>query len=77
MESESIRVPRVEDMTRVSASTLIRNIGQYMDESLRRGVVVQRHGRDTVVIVDVEEWKRLQGTLERQTPALSAEGAAA
>jgi hypothetical protein len=47
-------------MPKVSTTDLARQIGRFVDESLRReGVIVQRYGRDVAVLIDYQKWAQL------------------
>ena len=51
---------RMSEMPRVSTTDLVRQIGHFIDESLRSdGVIVQRYGRDVAVLVDIKKWEHL------------------
>jgi prevent-host-death family protein len=56
-------------MTRiVSASDAQKRFGEMVDAALREPVMVQRHGRDVVTMISVEEYRRLR-RLEREALA--------
>jgi prevent-host-death family protein len=56
-------------MTRiVSASDAQKRFGELVDAALREPVMVQRHGRDVVTMISVDEYKRLR-RLERDSLA--------
>jgi prevent-host-death family protein len=56
-------------MTRiVSASDAQKRFGELVDAALREPVMVQRHGRDVVMMISVEEYRRLR-RLEREAVA--------
>lgn len=56
-------------MTRiVSASDAQKRFGEMVDMALREPVMVQRHGRDVVTMISVDEYKRLR-RLERDSLA--------
>lgn len=56
-------------MTRiVSASDAQKRFGELVDAALREPVMVQRHGRDVVTMISVEEYRRLR-RLEREALA--------
>ena len=50
----------MNNMTTVAATDLKNRFGKIMDMARREPVIVQSHGRDTVVILDHEEYERLQ-----------------
>jgi prevent-host-death family protein len=47
-------------MIRVAATDLKNKLGQIIDQARREPVLVQSHGRDTVVIIDHAEFARLR-----------------
>jgi prevent-host-death family protein len=56
-------------MTRIiSASDAQKRFGEMVDMALREPVMVQRHGRDVVTMISVDEYKRLR-RLERDALA--------
>ncbi|CAA7623025.1 type II toxin-antitoxin system Phd/YefM family antitoxin [Magnetospirillum sp. UT-4] len=56
-------------MTRIiSASDAQKRFGEMVDMALREPVMVQRHGRDVVTMISVDEYKRLR-RLERDSLA--------
>jgi prevent-host-death family protein len=56
-------------MTRIiSASDAQKRFGEMVDTALREPVMVQRHGRDVVTMISVDEYKRLR-RLERDSLA--------
>jgi prevent-host-death family protein len=56
-------------MTRIiSASDAQKRFGELVDMALREPVMVQRHGRDVVTMISVEEYRRLR-RLERDSLA--------
>jgi prevent-host-death family protein len=62
----------VEDRTmkRVSAQELQRNIGEVQDIALVEPVAITHHGSERLVLLSVEEYKRLKG---RDRRALAVE----
>jgi prevent-host-death family protein len=48
------------DVLKVSAADFQRNIGRYQDLALRRPVAVTRNGRESCVLLSVEEYRRLK-----------------
>ena len=53
-------------MTKVSSAALVRGFGRYRSIAQREAVVVTNHGRDDVVMLSNEEYKRLS-ELDRQS----------
>jgi prevent-host-death family protein len=47
-------------MIKVSAADFQRNIGRYQDIALREPVAVTRNGRDSCVLLSVDEYRRLK-----------------
>jgi prevent-host-death family protein len=47
-------------MLKVSAADFQRNIGRYQDIALREPVAVTRNGRDSCVLISVDEYRRLK-----------------
>jgi prevent-host-death family protein len=48
------------DTLKVSAAEFQRNIGRYQDLALRQPVAVTRNGRESTVLIAVEEYRRLK-----------------
>ena len=48
------------DTVKVSAAEFQRNIGRYQDIALRQPVAVTRNGRESCVLISVEEFNRLK-----------------
>lgn len=48
------------DATRVTASEFQNSFGMLSDKARRQAVVITKHGRDSLVILPVEEWERLK-----------------
>ena len=48
------------DVLKVSAADFQRNIGRYQDLALRQPVAVTRNGRESCVLLSVEEYRRLK-----------------
>jgi prevent-host-death family protein len=48
------------DTTRVTASEFQQAFGMLSDRARREPVVITKHGRDSLVVMDVEEWERLK-----------------
>jgi prevent-host-death family protein len=47
-------------MTRVTASQFQNAFGLLSDKARREPVVITKHGRDSLVVMPVEEWERLK-----------------
>ncbi|MCK5274513.1 MAG: type II toxin-antitoxin system Phd/YefM family antitoxin [Alphaproteobacteria bacterium] len=47
-------------MPSVTSREFQKNVGQYQDMALRRAVTVTKHGREHVVILAAEEYRRLK-----------------
>ena len=48
------------DPVTVSAAEFQRNFGRYQDEALLRPVVITRNGRERLVVISTEEYRRLR-----------------
>jgi prevent-host-death family protein len=48
------------DATRVTASEFQQAFGMLSDKARHQPVVITKHGRDSLVIMPVEEWERLK-----------------
>jgi prevent-host-death family protein len=48
------------DMITVSAAEFQRYFGRYQDEALTQPVVITRNGRERVVMISVDEYRRLK-----------------
>jgi prevent-host-death family protein len=48
------------DTTRVTASQFQQAFGMLSDKARREPVVITKHGRDSLVVLPVEEWERLK-----------------
>lgn len=46
-------------MVKISAVEFQRNIGRYQDQALSEPVVVTRNGRERVVMLSIDEFRRL------------------
>jgi prevent-host-death family protein len=57
-------------MAKVTSAQLIREFGRYHDAALKETVTVTKHGRDSVVMLSAEEYRRLK---LRDRQALRAE----
>ena len=47
-------------MTRVTASEFQNAFGMLSDKARQEPVVITKHGRDSLVVMPVEEWERLK-----------------
>jgi prevent-host-death family protein len=50
----------MDDLLRVTASEFQNAFGQLSDQARREPVVITKHGRDSLVVMPVEEWERLK-----------------
>ena len=50
----------MDTTTRVTASEFQNAFGSLSDKARRQPVVITKHGRDSLVIIPVEEWERLK-----------------
>jgi prevent-host-death family protein len=48
------------DTVTVSAAEFQRNFGRYQDEALLHPVVITRNGRERLVVISTEEYRRLR-----------------
>jgi len=48
------------DMITVSAAEFQRHFGRYQDEALVRPVAITRNGRERLVVISTEEYRRLR-----------------
>jgi prevent-host-death family protein len=48
-------------MPRATAQEFQRNIGRYQDLALREPVEITRHGREHLVLLSADEYRRLKG----------------
>lgn len=48
------------DALKVNAADFQRNIGRYQDIALRQPVAVTRNGRESCMLISVEEYRRLK-----------------
>lgn len=53
-------------MVRVTAAELQKQFGRYRDLALREPVSVTHHGRESLVVLSAEEYKRLKSLDNRQ-----------
>lgn len=53
-------------MVTVTAADLAKQFGKYRDLALREPVSVTHHGRETVVILSADEYRRLKSFDDRQ-----------
>lgn len=54
-------------MTRVTATEFKNNIGTFSDAAMNGPVIITNHNRDRLVLMSVEEYRRLTGTAEGVT----------
>jgi prevent-host-death family protein len=47
-------------MSRVSSTELSNKLGQYQDEALRRPVIITKNNRERLVMLSIEEYRRLK-----------------
>jgi prevent-host-death family protein len=47
-------------MITVASAELQRRYGQYLDEALRQPIIITRNGRESVVMLSIEEYQRLK-----------------
>src|SRR5438132_6875149 len=47
------------EMVKATATDVRNNFGEFVERARRTPIVLQRNGRDTVVMLDAEEYKRL------------------
>ena len=47
-------------MPHVTATEFQQNVGSYSDAALREPVVITSHNRERLVLVDIQEYKRLK-----------------
>ena len=52
-------------MSRVSSTQLSNRLGQYQDEALQRPVIITKNNRERLVLMSIEEYRRLK-QLDRQ-----------
>lgn len=57
-------------MLKVTSAEFQRHVGRYQDEALREPVSITRNGRERVVLLSVEEYRRLK---RREQQALRVE----
>ena len=48
------------DMIKVTAAEFQRHFGRYQDEALTQAVAITRNGRERVVMISVDEYRRLK-----------------
>ena len=61
-------------MITLSSTAAKRRFGEVLDRARREPVRIQSHGRDTVVILDHEEYERLQRREDAYWSAQAEEG---
>ncbi len=47
-------------MPKVSATDLSNKLGQYQDEALKRPLIITKNNRDRLVMLSIEEYRRLK-----------------
>ena len=47
-------------MPRVSSTDLSNRLGQYQDEALKRSVIITKNNRERLVMLSIEEYRRLK-----------------
>jgi len=52
-------------MSRVSSTELSNKLGQYQDEALKRPVIITKNRRERLVLMSIEEYRRLK-QMDRQ-----------
>ncbi len=55
-------------MTRVTSTDFQKSVGAYCDTALREPVIITNRNRDRLVLMDVEEYKRLKALADAVTP---------
>jgi prevent-host-death family protein len=55
-------------MITVSASEFQRNIGRYQDEALKQAVAITSNGRERVVMVSAEEYRKALRYMRESIP---------
>lgn len=63
-------------MKRISAAELIRNFGLYGDAALNEPVIVTKHGRERLVLMNVNEFNLLAHNADIGKEAIETKGAA-
>jgi prevent-host-death family protein len=48
------------DMLKVSSAEFQRNFGRYQDEALVHPIAITRNGRERLVVISTEEYRRLR-----------------
>jgi prevent-host-death family protein len=48
------------DIIRITASKFQQGFGLLTDQARRAPVVITKHGRDSLVVMPIEEWERLK-----------------
>lgn len=54
----------IEPMTTISATEAKQKFAALLDTALREPVRIQRHDRDVVMVVSIEDYERMQGSRE-------------
>ena len=47
-------------MLKVSSTDLSNKLGQYQDEALKRPIIITKNNRDRLVMMSIEEYRRLK-----------------
>jgi prevent-host-death family protein len=47
-------------MPKVSSTDLSNRLGQYQDEALKRPIIITKNNRDRLVMMSIEEYRRLK-----------------
>jgi len=55
-----IRKMRILDMIRVSSTEFGKEVGRYQDAALVQPIVITRNGRDRIVVISADEYRRLK-----------------
>jgi prevent-host-death family protein len=50
----------MNDMIRISATELNKQVGRYQDAAMTQPVMVTRDGRDRIVLISADEYRRLK-----------------
>ncbi len=55
-------------MIRVTSTHFQKSVGAYCDEALREPVIITNRNRDRLVLMDVEEYRKLKALADAVTP---------
>ncbi|MCB1529537.1 MAG: type II toxin-antitoxin system Phd/YefM family antitoxin [Alphaproteobacteria bacterium] len=55
-------------MTRITSTDFQRSVGMYCDTALQEPVIITNHNRDRLVLMDIEEYRRLKALADAITP---------